>query len=253
MPPDTSHAAQQAAFHAALWQAAPPAQAPAGLGVAAPEEALRRFAVYRNNVRHSLTRALAALFPAVEALVGAEFFAAMARAFIAKAPPRGPVLHEWGDDFPDFVQGFAPVAHLPWLVCVARLERLRGRACHAADAAPAAPEALAATDPEVLRIRLHPSVALFASPHPAVAIWQRQQPGATPAPLPAGPSHALIGRQPDFTVIVAPLGAETHAVLAALAAGAPLGRAAEHADPTEALTLLLRHGLIIDTQSGDSP
>jgi hypothetical protein len=36
---------------------------------------------------------------------------------------------------------------------------------------------------------------------------------------------------------VAPVDAGTHAVLAALAAGQPLGRAAAQADPTAALTL----------------
>jgi hypothetical protein len=60
----------------------------------------RRFAVYRNNVQHGLTRALAARFPVVEALVGAEFFTAMARVFAAEAPPRDPVLLRWGDAFP---------------------------------------------------------------------------------------------------------------------------------------------------------
>ena len=247
MPPDPAHAATQAAFHAALWQDAPPA----GLIAPHPEEIARRFAVYRNNVRHGLGRALAARFPVVEALVGAEFFAAMARVFSAEAPPRGPVLHEWGAAFPGFLARFAPVAHLPWLGDVARLELARGRACHAADAAPVRPEALSVPDLDGLCLSLHPSVEVFGSPHPAVAIWQAHQPGAARAPLPPGPDHALIGRQPDFTVVVAPVDAGTHAVLAALAAGHPLGRAAAHADPTAALTLLLRHGLITDILTGE--
>ena len=41
--------------------------------------------------------------------------------------------------------------------------------------------------------------------------------------------------------------AYTHAVLTALRSGETLGAAATHADPTPALTLLLRHGLIIDS------
>ena len=253
MPPEPSHAATQTEFHAALWLTAPPE----GLTAPAPQEIPRRFAVYRNNVRHSLSRALAARFPVIEALVGAAFFTAMAGVFIAKAPPASPVLQDWGRAFPGFLDGFPPLAHLPWLGDVARLEWARGTAVHAADATPMPPEALAAAlalpDPAPLRLRLHPSVTLFRSAHPALSIWQAHQPGAPRRPLPPGPEHALIGRQPDFAVVVAPLDADTHAVLSALARGAPLGQAAAQADPTAALTLLLRHGLITAPLTGEPP
>ncbi len=248
--PKTGHAAAERAFHAALWQADPPA------GLAAPDvdEIARRFAVYRNNVHHGLTRALAARFPVVERLVGAEFFAAMARVFLAAHPPRDPVLLHWGADLPGFLEGFPPVAHLPWLADVARLELARGRACHAADADPVAPAALATADPETLRLRLHPSVELFVTPHPAVSIWAAQHPGSARATVKAdGPEQALIARRPDFAVVVEPLDAATHAVLAALAGGAPLARAAAGTDPTAALALLIRHGLIAALTTGETP
>jgi len=249
MPPEP-HAAVESAFHAALWQAAPPP----GLAAPEPGEVARRFAVYRNNVHHGLTRALAARFPVVEQLVGAEFFTAMARVFIAAFPPRDPVLLAWGAEFPGFLDGFPPVGHLRWLPDVARLELARGRAYHAADAATVAPEALAAADPERLRLVLHPSVELFASPHPAVRIWQAHQPDAVPgAPPGAGPDRALIARRQDFAVIVEPLDPGTEGVLAALAGGAPLGLAAAQTDPTAALTLLVRHGLIAAFDTGDQP
>lgn len=247
MPPEGSHARLQGGFHAALWQADPPA----GITAPAPQEAAQRFAVYRNNVQHGLTRALAARFPVVEQLVGAAFFTAMARVFIAASPPADPVLLRWGGAFPGFLEKFPPVAHLPWLADVARLELARGHAYHAADAAPMPPEALEGIDPERLRLRLHPSATVFTSRHPAVQIWQAHQPGAALGRLGAGPDHALIARLPDFAVLVTPVDPGTHAVLAALIAGAPLGRAAQHADPTAALTLLLRHGLIIDRSAGD--
>jgi hypothetical protein len=237
MQRDLGHAAIQSAFHAALWADGPPD------GLSSPD-LVHRFAVYRNNVQHSLTRALASRFPVVERLVGTEFFAAMARVFIAAHPPAGPVLLAWGGDFAPFLAGFAPVGHLPWLACVARLELARGVAYHAADAVAMGPEGLAVPDPAALRFRLHPSVILFASEYPAVAIWQSQQAGAVPAPLPAGPSHALIARAPDFDVIVEPLEAGSFAVLSALVAGQSLGEAAVLADPTHALALLLRHALI---------
>jgi hypothetical protein len=247
--PHETHAATEAAFHAALWQTDPPP------GLCAPEgEVARRFSVYRNNVQHGLTRALAARFPVVEQLVGHEFFTAMARVFIAGAPPDNPVLLTWGESFPDFLDGFPPAAHLPWLPDVARLELVRGRAYHAADAAQVDPATLTVADPERLRLRLHPSVALFASPHPAVRIWVAHQTATGPAgPVGAGPDHALVARRPDFAVIVERLDPATHGILAALAACLPLGEAAAEADPTAALTLLLSHGLIAAIETGDTP
>jgi hypothetical protein len=239
---DLSHAQTEADFNAALWGPEPPA------GITAPErsEVAQRFKVYRNNVQHSLTRALAARFPVIEQLVGAEFFIAMARVFVAAAPPSDPVMLRWGNSFASFLDEFPPVTHLPFLGDVARLEYARGRACHAADADPVAPDVLAAADLESLRLVLHPSVTLFTSSWPAVQIWQAHQAGATRAPLAPGPDHALIARQPDFTVIVERIEPDTFAVLSALYGGETLGLAAEKADPTPALTLLLRHGLIID-------
>jgi hypothetical protein len=249
MRPET-HAATEAAFHAALWQAAPPP----GLAAPDPSEVARRFSVYRNNVQHGLTRALAARFPVVEQLVGAEFFAAMARVFIADALPSNPVLLHWGEAFPAFLESFPPVGHLLWLADVARLELARGRAYHAADAVPVAPESLAAADPERLRLTLHPSVALFTSPHPAVRIWEAHQSGAVPGtPIGAGPDHALVARRPDFAVLVASVDPATHRVIARISAGLALPEAAGGDDPTAALTLLLRHGLIAAVATGETP
>ncbi|MCC6007773.1 MAG: putative DNA-binding domain-containing protein [Rhodobacteraceae bacterium] len=248
MRPDPTQMAAQAAFRNALWQDAPPD----GLSAPDPEEIPRRFAVYRNNVHHGLSQALAARFPVVERLLGTDFFGAMARAFIKHAPPPDPVLLRWGAALPCFLEGFPPVGHLPWLADVARLELMRGRAYHAADAEPIRPGALATTDPERLILGLHPSVTLFASDYPAVTIWRMNTaPDPSHAVLKARPEHALIARSPDFAIVTETLDEATHGVLAALATGAPLGRAATRTDPTAALTLLLRHGLIVAARTGD--
>lgn len=234
MQPD-GHLAQQAAFRAGLWSDAVPD------GVAGPDLALR-FQVYRNNVAVGLRRALSARFPAVERLVGPEFFAAAARVFAAAHPPRTPVLAEWGAAFPAWLAAFPPVAHLPWLGDVAQLEWLRARALNAGDAAPADPAPLMAGDAGGLRLRLAPSVSPFASAHPAVAIWAQQRPDAALGPLPPGPSWALVARRPDHALVTIPLSGADHAVLVTLGQGARLG--AVPADPTQVLTLLLTHGLI---------
>ncbi len=236
--PLDAHALMEARFHAALWSP----DTPDGLGKAEAND--RRFLVYRNNVQHGLCSALAGRFPVIERLVGADFFVAMARVFAAKHPPKTPVMMDWGGDFPAFLAGFPPVATLPYLPDVARLELARGRAYHAADAPVADPSALMAGDPSGLRLILAPSVTAFASQHPAVSIWAMNQPAATPVPPPNGPEYALIGRTAAFDVPVIALTADQHAILCALQSGAPLGQAAADTDPTPILALLLQHGLI---------
>ncbi len=247
MRPDLSHNEVQQAFHAALWGDT----CPDSINSAHPLEAALRFKVYRNNMRHSLTRAVAAQFPVVQTLVGPEFFSAMAQVFIARTPPRSPVLLHYGDTFPAFLTDFAPVKHLPYLADVARLEYARSRACHAADADVLSADALLGTDLPTLRLTLHPSVILYQSSFPAVQIWQAHQPQSGTPDFHPAPDYALVARQPDFSVIVARVDAATYSVLAALRSGRSLGFAATLGDPTAALTLLLRHGLIVSTGVAD--
>ncbi len=144
---------------------------PAGLRAADTTE---RFAVYRNNVVSGLIRALASGFPATEAIVGAEFFAAMAAIYVRASPPASPVLLDYGATLPEFLAGFEPVAELPYLADVARLELGYTRAFHAADAAPLPPGRLndiAARRLGALRLALHPSAQILRSAYPVADIW----------------------------------------------------------------------------------
>ncbi|WP_334192570.1 DNA-binding domain-containing protein [Pararhodobacter sp.] len=243
MPPPADHALTEARIAAALW--AP--RTPEGLGPESSRD--RRFAIYRNNVQHGLSRALAARFPVIERLVGVAFFAAMARVFAASHPPRSPVLLDWGVSFAGFLATFPPARSLPYLPDVARLEWLRGLAYHAPDIAAADLAALGRTDPRRLRLRLAPSVQAFAAASPAVSLWRLNQPGAAPEPLRAGPEQALIARNPGLAVLVEPLTAESHSLLCALLQGLPLAEA--ETDPTPLLALLIRHQLIAEI--GETP
>ena len=86
---------------------------PHGVAARDTRSAVRRFAVHRNNVVASLVKAIAARFPAVQKIVGEDFFAAMARAFVVERPPRSPLLATYGDEFADFIGSFAPAANCP--------------------------------------------------------------------------------------------------------------------------------------------
>jgi hypothetical protein len=145
-------------------------------GVTAHNAAIptRRFGVYRNNVVTGLVKVLRARFPAVEKIVGEEFFAEMARVFVAERPPRTPLLAAYGDDFAAFIAAFEPARELGYLADVAQLEAARTRAYHAADATPLDAGRFAALDAGLvadIRIDLHPSAEIVCSPHPIVTIW----------------------------------------------------------------------------------
>ena len=227
MPPEP---ATQAAFRAAIFDGAPPVDVTAP----DPSEAARRFAVYRNNVVHSLIEALRRRFPVIGRLVGSEFATAMFGAFVRAHPPRSPLMMRYGDRMPAFLGTFPPAASLPYLADVARLELARGAAYHAADADPLDPAALAEAAnraPENLRLRLHPSVHVLSSPHPFHSIWAMNQPGATPHALAGlGAESALVARS-GLTVLTAPLTAPAAAFLTALLEGASLAEAGIAAGP----------------------
>ncbi|MBL4916937.1 DNA-binding domain-containing protein [Szabonella alba] len=225
---------------------------PPGLTARDPAEVERRFAVYRNNQAVGLSQALALRFPVIRRLVGEDFFAALARAYAGVERPVSPVLAEWGAGFSEFLDRFPPLAAYPYMGDVARIEYARGRAFHAADAAPVDPAVFAMADPGRLRLGLHPSVTLLSLAHPAVSIWQRNQPGAgAKGALPAGPETALILRDTTFDVPVRALDVGEAALIGALLEGATLAGAAEQAqaalsdhNPQPLLVALLRAGAI---------
>jgi hypothetical protein len=157
----------------------------------------RRFDVHRNTMMSSLVRALADGFPSIERLVGPAFFAAMAAEFVRAQPPSHPVLLAYGAGFAGFLERFDPVAHLPWLADVARLDGLRRRAWHAADVPMLNVAALNSVDPEQLaeqRIALHPSVGVLGSVHPARTLWAAQNGDESPLPIDWAAETAAVWR-----------------------------------------------------------
>jgi hypothetical protein len=158
----------------------------------------QRFDVHRNSVLHSLITALAEGFPSVLKLVGEPFFTAIALHAVRASPPSHPVLLAYGAEFPAFLQGFPPLAGLPYLADVARLDGLRRRACHAPDAAPIEPAALQALPTAAaaaLRVGLHPSAATLQSRYAARSIWQAQNGRAEAKIDPQRAESSLIWRR----------------------------------------------------------
>jgi len=144
--------------------------------VAGPKSkaAVNRYNVYRNNVTVSLINALAVAFPATLRITGVDFFRAMARFYVRSTPPSSPLLFEYGQDFPDFIERYEYAQSVPWLSDVARIERAWLDAYHAADVQSLMPHELAAVPSEQLPdtvLKPHPATRVIRSRFSAVTIF----------------------------------------------------------------------------------
>lgn len=233
----------------------PQAPIPFGVGTENDATPVRRFAVHRNNVVAGLIGTLRARFPVVEKIVGEEFFAAMARAFVAATPPRTPVLTTYGDEFADFIAAFEPARELAYLADVARLEAARTHAYHAADAVSIDANQFAALDPDEvsdIRVNLHPSAEIICSRHPIVTIWMMNCSEREPAPIEDWHGEDALVVRPHFDVEVRLLPTGGAAFLLALAERT-IGQAVEAAfaehpafDLSATLAVLIRSGVAVD-------
>lgn len=259
----------QAAFAESIW--ANDGACPPGLSAWNGSDPARRFAVYRNNVMVSLIDALADTFPVVQALVGEEFFRAMAALYARAHPPTSPVMACYGIGFDRFLREFPPAGTLPYLADMARLELAYVAAFHAADAPQLAAERLAqlmaqSDDLPNVRIGLHPSAGIIASPFAIASLWFAHQASdaddiaAALAKVDPYQAQAVLVVRQGLNVTVHLIEAATADFVSNLGMGARLGEAVVRTtsahpgfDLAGALALLLRggalHSLNVDTES----
>jgi hypothetical protein len=237
----------QSDFAAALLDPARPA--PAGLAHPHGGPAGKRFDVYRNNVAASLIAALELGFPTVHRLVGDGFFRAMAGVFARTCPPEDPRLATWGAKFPGFLARFGPVAHLPYLPDVARLDLGLRQSYHAADTAPLDTRGMAPATVMALRPRLAPATLVLSSRFAVFGIWRYNAVAGAEKPVPR-PEDVLIAR-PGFDPAPHRLTAGGFALARALKGRLTLAEAmtramaeVPEADPAALLTLFLTSGAL---------
>src|SRR5438067_2262171 len=127
--------------------------------------AAERLRIHRNTCRSTLIETLRMSYPAVERIVGREFFDAAAERYVAAHPARSGDLNEYGGDFAAFLAGFGPARELAYLPDVARFEWALSVAANAPDAP--------VLEPGVLLAALAENQAgLCFQPHPSVSCLQ---------------------------------------------------------------------------------
>jgi hypothetical protein len=227
----------------------PQSDVPVGVIARADKKAVKRYAVYRNNVTASLLKSLGDIFPATLTAMGESAFEFAALAYLRASPPTSKRLWEFGQGFESIVGRIRELAHLPWLPDLARLERDWLDAYHSADAAPLQPQTLGAVPPEQLGavvMTRHPAARLRSSRFPLVSILGALRAGtevgndllATPA------QHALVTR-PQLAVDIHGLDAAQAAFMEALFAERTLEQAAETAAQHDGFDLPAAIGALI--------
>jgi len=209
----------------------PDLPAPTGLTAWNGSDPTQRFRVYRNNVIVSLIDALADTFEVTQQLVGEDFFRAMARLYAYANPPQSRLMAFYGTAFPAFIETFPPTATLPYLADVARLEYLRVTAYHAADLPGIGSDevAVALARPEtlpILKVSLHPSLAVLASASAVVSLWAAHQGILELSTVTTdSPETALVLRH-GLDVEIMQISPAAGAFISTLQSGASLGQAA---------------------------
>ena len=157
------------------------------------------FAVYRNTIFKGCVDALAANYPAVQRLVGDDWFQGAALAFARDQMPEDASLIAYGAGFADFLAGLDVAHDLPYLPGVAALDRLWTASHLAADDAPLDVAALHAALAQGHDVHLVPHAAArwwWDAMHPVYSIWSvnRQAGEAIPGELDWRGEGVLVSR-----------------------------------------------------------
>lgn len=198
----------------------------------------RGLSAYQGSVVGKLLRALEDIYPVCCRLVGADFFAAMARQYVRRHPSRSPDLGDYGEQLPAFIAQFEPAATLLYLSDVARLEWHWHRVFNSADQSSLNLATLSNVSPERwpdVVFQLPSNSVLLSSDYPVNRIWQVNQ-AETPTEtvdLRAGGVNMFLWRDGHETRIDLPDAAEWQ-LLQAFASGAQFGKVCDQLEHSTA-------------------
>ncbi|WP_432258058.1 HvfC/BufC family peptide modification chaperone [Cupriavidus sp. TMH.W2] len=218
--------------------------------------------IYRNTATGALLTALRLAYPAVQALVGPEFFEGAARQFIEHNPPASAQLDGYGGAFPNFLEQMPQAESLVYLPDAARLEWPVNEVLHAPDTNPLDLGRLRQLDEAELQqvcFLPNPAVRLLQSAYPVDAIWSavltRDDSALASINLAAGPVSLYVCRCTSG-VDIKRIGAWQWSFTTALLEGRPLSDALVQAPPDEApvwLASLLASGCFAGVRLSGQP
>lgn len=139
-----------------------------------PLDAWARVRIYARMYGARLVDALAEDFPRVAAVLGADRFRDLARAYVAACPSRHPSLRWLGARFPEFLAANATSNQPKFLPDLARLEWARVMVFDATDVALLSLEELRRRPPDVwveMRLRCVPALEILRVAWPVHEIW----------------------------------------------------------------------------------
>lgn len=143
-----------------------------------------RVQIYVEAYRLRLLEVLQDNYTGLQALLGAEQFDAMGRAYIDAHPSTHPSVRWFGRHLEAFLRETAPYNERPYLAEMAAFEWAQGLVFDAADAPAAGLDALASVTPEAwagLRFGLHPAVRQLTLHWNVPQAWQALESGEEPA------------------------------------------------------------------------
>ncbi len=193
----------------------------------------QRFSIYQNNVFHSLSNALADLYPVVKKLVGDDFFMGTASYYLRENPPQQAAMVYFGQDFSDFLRTFEHTRDMTYLADIAELELARQEAYHAADENTLTATGFAEITPDklsVAHISLHSSLRLVRSNHPIFTIWQANQDDqALKENIDLSEPQQILVVRPTYELLMYSIDRGTYDFINALQSGSTLEQALEKA------------------------
>jgi hypothetical protein len=152
-----------------------------------------RLAIYGNAYRSRLIETLEAHYPALLALIGADEFEALGRAYVQAYDSSFASIRFYGGSIGAYLAADPAYASKPWLSELARFEWAMTEVFDAADAAPVDVRSLGQIAPEDwagLGFDLHPSVRRLDLVWSAPALW-RALTKAGPRSAPDAQAHAV--------------------------------------------------------------
>jgi len=216
-----------------------------------------QIAIYTGSVQGGLIQALADIYPGVATALGRTFFDAMAQRFVSGRPSRSATLDDYGEDFPEFMERFPPLADYRYLCDLARVEWRWHRAFHMRNQSPFDPSQLASLTPEELvsvKFKLLDSLAMVQSDFALDQLWimcreQSAQQEAT-LELEARPTTLVVYRS-GLDVLIQVADVPTFDALQSIKNGVPFGTICDallsnhpQADINTILATMVQHGWI---------